>query len=129
VDARLAQDGGGRIGARRELALRAVAAVAALLAAAVHFALAVADLIPGETTRGALFGLMAVGYLVSAPAVLARRPLADGLVLLYAVGLVLAYATSRSELPVEPIGLATKAAEIVVAGILGFLLLRRRRGE
>lgn len=72
---------------------------------------------------------MAVGYLVSAPAVLARRPLADGLVLLYAVGLVLAYATSRGDLPVEPIGLATKAAETVVAGLLGFLLLRRRRGE
>ncbi|MGH2471092.1 MAG: DUF7475 family protein [Candidatus Limnocylindria bacterium] len=128
MDAQVAQDGGDRISARRELALRAVAAVAALLAAAIHFALAVADLIPGEPTRGALFGLMGLGYLASAPAVLARRPLADSLVLLYAVGLVLAYATSRGELPVEPIGLATKAAETVVAVSIGFLVLRRWGG-
>lgn len=98
------------------------------MAAAIHFALAVADLIPGETTRGPVFGLMGLGYVLSAAAVLARRPIADGLVLLYAVGLVLAYATSRGELPVEAIGLATKAAETVVAAICAFLLLRRPRG-
>ncbi len=71
---------------------------------------------------------MGLGYLASAPAVLARRPLADSLVLLYAVGLVLAYATSRADLPVEPIGLATKAAETVVAVSIGFLVLRRWGG-
>jgi hypothetical protein len=123
----LAQRGGGRISARSELALRVVAAVAAFVAAAIHIALAVADLIPGEATRGPVFGLMGVGYLVSAVAVLARKPVADGLVLLYAVGLVLAYATSRGELPVEAIGLTTKAAETIVAAICAFLLLRRRR--
>lgn len=124
----LAQDGGGRIGARSELALRVSAAVAAIVAAAIHLALAVADLIPGEPTRGLVFGLMGLGYVLSAAAVLARRPVADGLVLLYAVGLVLAYATSRGELPVEPIGLATKTAETIVAAICGVLLLRRPRG-
>ena len=108
------------------MATRLVAAVAALVAAAIHFALAVADLIPGEPTRGLVFGLMGLGYILSAAAVLARRPVADGLVLLYAVGLVLAYATSRGDLPVEPIGLTTKAAEVIVALICALLLWRAR---
>ena len=69
---------------------------------------------------------MAVGYVACAAAVLARRPLADGLVLLYTVGLVLAYATSRTELPVERIGLMTKSAETIVGLVTAFLLLRRR---
>jgi hypothetical protein len=125
VATRLAH-GGGRIGARSDLALRVTAAVAAIVAAAIHLALAVADLIPGETTRGPVFALMGLGYVLAAAAVLARRQVADGLVLLYAVGLVLAYATSRGELPVEPIGLATKAAETVVAAICAFLLWRSR---
>jgi len=116
-----------RIDARSELALRMIAAVAALVAAAIHIGLAFVDLIPGEPTRGPVFGLMGLGYVLSAAAVLARRQVADGLVLLYAVGLVLAYATSRGELPVEPIGLATKAAEIIVAAICALLLLRRPR--
>lgn len=107
--------------------LRIIAAVAALFAAAIHIALALTDLIPGEPTRGPVFGLMGLGYLLSAPAVLVRRPIADGLVLLYAVGLVLAYATSRGELPVEAIGLATKVAETVVAAVCAFILLRRPR--
>jgi hypothetical protein len=119
-------DDSGRIDARSELALRIIAAVAALVAAAIHIALALADLIPGEPTRGPVFGLMGLGYLLSGAAVLVRRPIADVLVLLYAVGLVLAYATSRGDLPVEPIGLATKAAEIIVAAICAFLLWRSR---
>lgn len=124
----LAQDGGGRISANSYRALRVTAAVAAIVAAAIHLALAVADLIPGESTKGPVFGLMGLGYVLSAAAVLVRRPVADGLVLLYAVGLVLAYATSRGELPVEPIGLATKTAETIVAAICAFLLIRRPRG-
>jgi hypothetical protein len=117
---------GGAVGAGSEPALRVAAAVAAIVAAAIHLALAVADLIPGEPTRGLVFGLMALGYVLSAAAVFARRPVADGLVLLYAVGLVLAYATSRGELPVEPIGLTTKAAETIVAAICAALLWRSR---
>jgi hypothetical protein len=66
--------------------------------------------------------LMGVGYLASAPVLLARRRLVDGLVLLYSIGLVLAYATSRGELPVEPIGLATKSAETIVAAISAVLI-------
>ncbi|MDQ2912956.1 MAG: hypothetical protein M3T56_06840 [Chloroflexota bacterium] len=127
MEAESARDCGDRIRARGDLALRVVAAAAALVAAAIHLALAAADLIPGEPTRGPLFALMGLGYLASAPAILARRPVADGLVLLYAVGLLLAYATSRGELPVEPIGLATKSAEMVLAVIVAFILLRRRR--
>ena len=100
--------------------------MAALLAGAIHLALGRADLIPGETTAGALFVIMGLGYIASAPAVLLRRPVLDGLVLIYSVGLVLAYATSRGELPVEAIGLATKAAETLLAAILGTLLLHRR---
>jgi hypothetical protein len=117
---------GVEIVARGELALRVLAAVGALVAAAIHIALAFADLIPGEPTRGPVFGLMGLGYVLSAAAVLARRQIADGLVLLYAVGLVLAYATSRGELPVEPIGLTTKAAEIIVAAVCAFLLWQDR---
>ncbi len=127
MEAERAQDCGDRINARSDLALRAVAAVAAFIAGAIHLALAFADLIPGEPTRGPLFALMGLGYVAAAAAVLARRPTLDGLVLLYAVGLVLAYATSRGELPVEPIGLITKSAEVILAGILGFVLLRRGR--
>jgi hypothetical protein len=127
VEAKRAHDGDDGIDARGDLALRAAAAVAALIAAGIHLALGVADLIPGESTRGPLFALMGAGYLAGAAAVLARRPLFDGLVLLYAVGLVLAYATSRGELPVEPIGLITKSAEITLAAILGFLLRRPRQ--
>ena len=119
-------DGGGRIGAKSDLPLRVTAAVAAIVAAAIHMALAVADLIPGEPTRGPVFGLLGLGYVLAAAAVLARRQIADGLVLLYAVGLVLAYATSRGELPVEPIGLATKTAEIIVVAICAVLLWRGR---
>jgi hypothetical protein len=106
--------------------LRVASAVAAIVAAAIHLALAVADLIPGEPTRGLVFGLMGLGYVLSAAAVFARRPVADGLVLLYAVGLVLAYATSRGELPVEPIGLTTKAAETILAAVCAVLLWRNR---
>ena len=117
--------GGDRISTRSEVALRAAAAVAALVAAALHVALAAADLIPDEPTRGPVFALMGVGYLACAAAILARRPLADGLVLLYTAGLVLAYATSRGELPIERIGLATKTAETILGAITAFLLLRR----
>ena len=120
------KDDSRRIDASSELALRMIGAVATLVAAAVHIALAFADLIPGEPTRGPVFGLMGLGYVLSAAAVLARRQIADGLVLLYAVGLVLAYATSRGELPVEAIGLATKAAEVIVAAICAFVLWRSR---
>jgi hypothetical protein len=79
-------------------------------------------LIPGEPTRGALFALMGVGYIAGAGAILLRRPLADALVLLYTIALVLAYAVSRSELPIEIIGLTSKAAESLLALALGLLL-------
>lgn len=113
------------IGRSREGTLRLVAAVAALVAGGVHLVLAVADLIPGEPTRGPVFGLMGAGYLVSAPAILTRRSIWDGLVLLYTVGLILAYAVSRDELPVEAIGIATKTAELILAAVLALLMLSR----
>lgn len=107
-----------------EAALRVAAAALALVAAAIHFLLAVADLIPGEPTQGALFALMGAGYLAGAAAVFLRRPLADALVLLYTIALILAYAASRSELPIEIIGITSKAAETLLALILGLLLWR-----
>lgn len=105
---------------------RLIAALAAVVAGAIHLFLALADLIPGEPTRGPVFALMGLGYVASAGALLARRPLWDGLVLLYSVGLVLAYTTSRGELPVEPIGMVSKAFELIIVGVAAALVLRAR---
>lgn len=105
---------------------RLIAALAAVVAGAIHLVLALADLIPGEPTRGPVFALMGLGYVASAGALLARRPLWDGLVLLYSVGLVLAYTTSRGELPVEPIGIVSKAFELIIVGVAAVLVLRAR---
>lgn len=109
-----------------EAPLRILAALCAGLAAATHVALGVVDLIPGEPTRGPLFLAMGAGYAAAVPVVFAlRRRDADLAVLVYAVGLVLAYVTSRTELPVEPIGVATKVAETLLAAILALLIRRR----
>lgn len=106
--------------------LRALAAILSLFAAGVHAALAVADLIPGEPTAGLLFGLMALGYLACAAMILRGSSVLDGLVVFYAIGLVLAYVTSRGELPIEVFGVATKIAETLLALIAGALLIAPR---
>ena len=110
-----------------ERPLRLAGAVLALVAAAIHLALSVAQLIPGESTPGPLFAAMGAGYVGCAVAVLLRRLEADVLVLLYAVALIVAYAASRGDLPVEAFGLTTKAAELALAAIAGTLVWRNRR--
>jgi hypothetical protein len=70
---------------------------------------------------------MAVGYAGCAVAIFWRRLEADALIALYSLGLVLAYAATRETLPVEPIGLATKAAEAGLALIAGALFVRAAR--
>jgi hypothetical protein len=107
------------------LPLRVLGAALALIAAGIHFALSLADLIPNEPTRGPGFALMGLGYVGCAAVLFGRRMEFDVLVLLYAVGLVIAYAASRGELPIEAIGLTSKAAEVGLAAVT-ILLLRRR---
>jgi hypothetical protein len=108
-----------------ELPLRAVAAALALIAAGIHVALSLADLIPEEPTRGLGFALMGLGYVGCAVALFGRRMEFDVLVLLYAVGLIIAYAATRGELPIEAIGLSSKAAEVGLAAVT-IVLLRRQ---
>ena len=100
-------------------------AALASIAAAIHLALSLADLIPGEPTRGLAFALMGIGFVGCAAALFARRMELDVLVLVYAVSLVLAYVASRGELPVETLGLVSKGAEIGLALIAGVLLRGR----
>ena len=105
---------------------RWLAVAAGAVAAAIHLALAVTDLIPGYPTQGWVFAAMGLGYLGCVAGVMLRRDVVDDLIVLYAAGLILAYAASRSELPVEPIGLTSKAAEAVLAVTLIALRLMRR---
>ncbi len=92
-------------------ALRLLSILLAIVAAGIHLALSVADVIPGERTTGALFALMGTGYLLGAVGILLRKPALYWLVMFYTLGLILAYAVSRDTLPVEPIGLLTKIDE------------------
>ena len=108
-----------------ELPLRILGAALALVAATIHFALSLVDLISNEPTRGPAFGLMGLGFVGCAAALFGRRMEFDVLVLLYTVTLVLAYAATRGELPVEAIGLTSKAAEVGLA-LITIALLRRR---
>ena len=110
-----------------ERPLRLAGAALALVAAAIHLALSMTQLIPGEPTPGPLFAAMGAGYAGCAVGILLRRVEADVLVLLYAIALIVAYAASRGDLPVEAIGLTTKAAELALAAIAGGLVWRNRR--
>jgi hypothetical protein len=118
--------GGGRLESLSgALPLRVLGAALALIAAGIHFALSLVDLIPDEPTRGLGFALMGLGYVGCAVALFGRRMEYDVLVLLYSVGLVIAYAASRGDSPIEAIGLTSKAAEIGLAAVT-IVLLRRR---
>lgn len=106
-----------------ELRLRLVGAALALFAAAVHFALAVADLIPGESTRGPAFAAMGVGLLgCAAVLILGQRDFYLPVVV-YAGSLLLAYLGTRDERPIELIGITTKVAETATL-IITILLIR-----
>ncbi|HEX9269210.1 MAG TPA: hypothetical protein VF998_05145 [Candidatus Limnocylindria bacterium] len=108
------------------LPLRIAGAALAVVAAGIHALLSVADLIPGEPTRGPLFAAMALGFAGCAALLFARRMEYDVLVLVYTAGLMFAYWATRGDLPIEGVGLATQAAELGLLGVTGVLLLRRR---
>ena len=57
---------------------------------------------------------MGMGYLVGAAGIFLRKTLVYWLVIFYTLGLILAYATSRDMLPVEPIGVLTKVDEALL---------------
>ncbi len=94
-----------------------------------HLVLSAMDLIPGESTAGPAFAGMGAAYLVTAGALAMRKSWSYPLALLYTVGLVLAYAITRDALPVEPVGLAVKAVEVVLAIVLLALIRFARRRE
>lgn len=104
--------------------LRLLGAALALAAALIHGALALADLIPGEPTRGFLFAAMGVGFVACAAVLYLRRAPYDVLVAVYAGVLILAYAVTRGQFPVETIGVISKTAE---AGLLAVALVLARR--
>ena len=110
----------------RERSLRALGALFALAAAAIHFALASANLIPGETTATPAFVLMGLGFVGCAAALLLTRE-RELLVIVavYAVSLIVAYGATRSTFPVEGLGLGAQAAEVALAAVAVGLLRRR----
>jgi hypothetical protein len=109
-----------------ERPLRILGAALALVAAAIHIALSVADLIPGESTRGPAFAAMGLGYIGCAAMLFARQMELQVIAAVYAAGLIGAYAFTRGELPVEAIGLTSKAAEAGLA-VVAVVLSRRPR--
>ena len=104
--------------------LRALGVALALVAGATHIALSLANLIPGETTTTPAFALMGLGFLGCAA--LAAFARGDLLVVLpiYSMSLVLAWAFTRSEYPIEAYGIVCQLAEIGLA-IVGIMLFRR----
>lgn len=100
-------------------------AALALVAGAIHLALASSDLIPGESTHGILFAAMGLGYLGAAGLLFVRQMELDVLVAVYAVGLIGSYVFTRGSLPVEAIGLSCQAAQ---AGLVGVAVTLARRG-
>ena len=106
-----------------ERSLRTAGVALALVAGAIHVALSLSNLIPGETTTTPAFALMGLGFLGCAA--LAAFARGDLLVVIpvYSGSLVLAWAFTRSEYPVEVYGIVTKLAEIGLA-IVGVILFR-----
>lgn len=112
-------------------ALRALGVFLALVAAGVHFALFRSDLIPGETTTVPAFAAMGIG-LVGCAVVLAlgRRDLYDALPILPGV-LVLAWAWTRTQYPIEAFGIVANTSEIALIAVTVVLIRRtgaRRAG-
>jgi hypothetical protein len=85
------------------------------VAGAIHLTLFFADLIPGETTSVPAFAAMGLGFVGCAAILAFRRADLYLLVPVYAGLLLFAYIATRGEFPVEPIGLASKAAEVGLA--------------
>ena len=85
------------------------------------------DLIPGETTTVPAFAAMGLGFLGCAAILALRRTDLYVLVPVYAGLLVFAYAVTRGQYPVEPIGLASKVAESGLVLVSAALMLRPGR--
>jgi hypothetical protein len=96
----------------------------ALVAGAIHLVLWTRDLIPGETTTVPAFAAMGLGFLGCAAILALRRADLYVLVPVYALLLVFAYAVTRGQYPVEPLGLTSKAAEVGLA-LVTIVLMRR----
>ena len=107
-----------------ERSLRAAGIALALVAGAIHVALSLANLIPGETTTTPAFALMGLGFLGCAALVAFARGDLLVVVPVYSVSLVLAWAFTRGQFPVEAYGIITKLAELGLA-IVGIMLFRR----
>ncbi|MDE3112837.1 MAG: hypothetical protein KGK34_07815 [Chloroflexota bacterium] len=104
--------------------LRALGTALALVAAAVHLALFTSDLVPGETTTVPAFAAMGLG-LAGCAVVLAlgRRDLYEP-VPIYAGVLVLAWAWTRTQYPVEVFGIVADSAELALIAVT-IVLIRR----
>lgn len=102
----------------------------AFVAGGLHLLLGLVNLIPGEETIGPVFLGMGFGYFLVAGFILHGDRLLLQLSALYTVGLILAYVATRlpfdTPLPVEAIGLTTKAVEL---GLLAALLLPLREPQ
>lgn len=109
------------------LALRAFGVALALLAGGLHLVLSLVDLIPGETTTVPAFAAMGLGFLGCAAILALRRADLYILVPVYAGLLVFAYAATRGQYPIEPIGLTSKAAEVGLALVTVALMVRPAR--
>jgi len=109
------------------LALRAFGVALALLAGGLHLVLSFVDLIPGETTTVPAFAAMGLGFLGCAAILALRRADLYILVPVYAGLLVFAYAATRGQYPIEPIGLTSKAAEVGLALVTVALMVRPAR--
>lgn len=112
----------------RLIGLRALAIALALVAGAIHIALSLTDLIPGETTTVPAFAAMGLGFLGCAAILALRRIDLYLLVPVYAGLLVFAYAVTRGDNPIEPIGLTSKTAEVGLA-VVTVALMRRQAGR
>ena len=107
-----------------ERPLRAIGVALALVAGAIHFALFSANLIPGETTTVPAFAAMGLGFAGCAALLAFVRGDLLVAVPVYGGGLVFAWAATRTQYPVEVIGIVSKLAEIGMA-VVAVALIRR----
>ncbi|MBI4258714.1 MAG: hypothetical protein HY619_07150 [Thaumarchaeota archaeon] len=111
----------------RSGAFRLLAITLSLITAAIHLILSTVNLIPDEATVGPLFVAMGMGYVVGAIVIFLKKGFYR-LIIFYSAALILAYATSRDALPVEPIGIITKLVEGLLIVLLLLLIRIETRG-
>lgn len=108
---------------------RVLAIGLAFVAGGLHLLLSLVNLIPGEETVGPIFAAMGLGYFLVAGFIWQGDRLLVQLAALYTIALILAYLVSRlpidTPLPVEVIGVTTKAVEAFLLVALAQLLRGR----